>query len=259
MDQPPRQEVVAASELVKAYGDHVVLEGASFSVYSGEIVAVLGASGSGKTTLLRVVAGLDPNFRGVLRLFGQDHERYFRTRRVAIVLQRYANLPWLTVLENVMEALRRSNLNEAQKRAAAREQLQSVGLDAVQDQYIGQLSGGMQQRVALSRALIQSEPLICLDEPLTALDFINRNTLQDLIRKRLRAQGKAALFVSHDVEEALYVADRVLVVRDRGIRSIDLPAKPADVDQAFKDTDIFIGYKAALRNCLTDVETSSGK
>jgi ABC-type nitrate/sulfonate/bicarbonate transport system ATPase subunit len=247
-------EILNIDNLSKRYDERIILENVSFSANAGEIIALLGASGSGKTTLLRIIAGLDRHFTGSIKLFGQDSTTYFQSQRVAIVLQRYANFPWLSVLENLMEALRRSPLTESQKHIAALEQLDAVGLLDVQHQHIRQLSGGMQQRVALSRALLQAEPLICLDEPLAALDFLNRNSLQDLIRNRIRTTCKSALFVSHDIDEALYIADRILIIRDQAVRSITLPGKPREIDQSYKETAAFLESKSKIRLFLTRAE-----
>jgi ABC-type nitrate/sulfonate/bicarbonate transport system ATPase subunit len=196
----------------KSFDGYPVLSGISLVVEPGEVVGIVGPSGSGKTTLLRIIAGLDREYDGQLSVLGSPAAQYYRDRRIALVLQRYSNFPWLTARGNVLEGLRRCAIPQSERRARADRQLASVGLADAANLHMSQLSGGMAQRVALSRALVQPELILCMDEPLSALDIGNRLALQDIIKSQLSAERKTAVIVSHDVEEALYLSDRVLLM-----------------------------------------------
>jgi len=243
--------VLSVQNLGKSFGRNRVLDGVSFDIAEGEVAAVVGPSGAGKTTLLRIVAGLDGTFDGTVAISGVNYNDYFRSGRVAIVPQQYSNFPWLTVERNLLEALLHRQISMRNKKALIERQLAAVGLSGYEAHYPGQLSGGMQQRVALSRALLQQEPLICFDEPFSALDFLNRNALQDLVRQRIQAEHKTALFVSHDIEEALYISDRLLVLRDGKIVADVLRSFARSVDQSIKNTSAFIELKAHIIDVMT--------
>ena len=193
------------------------LHDVSFDVASGEFVAVVGASGCGKSTLLRIVAGLETATSGEVFMDRIPIDGPHRER--AMVFQDYSLYPWLTVLENIQFSLK---LRASPSRRDAREQqdalqrsmllLKLMGLERVRDAYPNALSGGMRQRVAIARALLGRPELLLLDEPFGALDAQTREVMHELILHVLASEKRTILFVTHDVEEAVYLADRVLVL-----------------------------------------------
>ena len=197
----------------------------SFSVGEGEFVAIVGASGCGKSTLLRLILGLDTDYQGVVRLDGARIAGPGLDR--GIVFQDHRLLPWLTVEGNVAAALRRSGLPKAEQRRLVAEHLALVGLEGFAKAWPAQLSGGMSQRVAIARALVNRPRFLLLDEPLGALDALTRLKLQDELARIVRHEGTTAVLVTHDVDEAVFLADRVIVLephpgRVARVISIDL-------------------------------------
>jgi ABC-type nitrate/sulfonate/bicarbonate transport system ATPase subunit len=198
--------------LARTYGTTVALQPLSLNVAKGEILTVVGLSGAGKTTLLRCLSGLDRGYAGDLEIDGKPAARYWAGRRLAMVFQKYANFHWMSVRDNVVTAIpprKRAGPSGADDADAM---LRLVGLKGREDNYVEELSGGMQQRVALARALVQDADIILLDEPFGALDVANRVILQDFVKRHFIQLGKTAIFVTHDPEEAIYVGDRVLVL-----------------------------------------------
>jgi len=197
-------DVVTARGVRRVFGDTVVLDSVDLTIARGEIVALLGGSGSGKSTLLRVLASLDPDATGDWRAAG----------RLAVVFQEHRLLPWKRVADNV--ALGVTGPDVRRRTAAA---LAEVGLAGRERAWPAELSGGQAQRVAVARALVREPELLLLDEPFGALDALTRLKMQALFG-RLRAEhGFAALLVTHDVDEALLLADRTLVLE--GGRIVD--------------------------------------
>jgi len=179
-------------------------------VERGEFVSIVGASGCGKSTLLRLILGLDTDYEGAIRLEGARIERPGLDR--SIVFQEHRLLPWLTVEANVGAALRQIKCHGAEKRARVSEQLHLVGLEAFAKAYPAQLSGGMAQRVAIARALVTNPKFLLLDEPLGALDALTRLRLQDELLRIVRNRGATAILVTHDVDEAVYLGDRIVIM-----------------------------------------------
>ena len=200
------------------------LQGVSLAVDSGELVAVIGASGCGKSTLLRLVAGLLPLQSGQLLIDGQDVARTPPWQRsVGMVFQSYALFAHLDVLDNVAYGLRMRGIPREQRRREASALLATVGLSEHAHRHPAQLSGGQQQRVALARALAFKPSVLLLDEPLAALDAHIRAQLCDEIRDMQQRSGAATLFVTHDQQEALMVADRVAVLHRGELQQIASP------------------------------------
>jgi sulfonate transport system ATP-binding protein len=191
------ETVVRLRGLTRAFGDVVVLDGLDLDLRAGEFVALLGHSGSGKTTLLRALAGLDPAVTGEIRTGGTP----------AVVFQDPRLLPWRSVLQNVALGLR-----DRDPQTRARRALAEVGLEGREDAWPRQLSGGQRQRVALARALVREPDLMLLDEPFSALDALTRVSAQALVNELWQRHQPAVLLVTHDVEESLLLADRVLIV-----------------------------------------------
>jgi putative spermidine/putrescine transport system ATP-binding protein len=202
--------------LTKRFGTATVVDGVSLSVARGECIALLGPSGCGKTTTLRLVAGFATLNAGHVRLDGRAIEREPpHRRRIGMVFQNYALFPHMTAAGNVAFGLEMQGIGRAEREARVLEALALVGLQGLQDRYPAQLSGGQQQRVALARALVTRPGLLLLDEPLSNLDAGLRVEMRQEIARLRRSLGITTLFVTHDQEEALALADRI-VVMDRG-------------------------------------------
>ncbi|MFA7606004.1 MAG: ABC transporter ATP-binding protein [Rhodocyclaceae bacterium] len=224
-----------------AYGGAPVLRDIHLHVAEGEFLALLGPSGSGKSTLLRLIAGLEQPLRGQLSANGVPVTGPGPDR--AVVFQHYALFPWMTVGDNIAEAIAKAHptLSRKERRALAREHLIRVGLGDVAPRHPFELSGGMQQRAAIARALALESPFLLMDEPFGALDPINRARLQDLLVDVWQGQTprRTVVFVTHDVDEALLLADRVAVMGanpGRIIREYTVPfARPRKRTALFKD------------------------
>lgn len=198
----PAASAVVVSGLIRAYGHRIVIRGLDLQIARGEFVALLGESGCGKTTLLRALAGLDPIQGG----------RIDAPRRPAVVFQEHRLLPWDTLWRNVALGLPGTGIRE---RAA--EALAEVGLGDRLDDWPRNLSGGQAQRVALARALVQEPELLLLDEPFAALDALTRIRMHVLVKRLVSRHRPGVLLVTHDVDEAIALADRILVMRDGAI------------------------------------------
>ena len=208
----------------KSFGSFQALSNIDLSIRKGEFVCFLGPSGCGKTTLLRIVAGLETQTAGSIHQAGRDISVLPPAERdYGIVFQSYALFPNLSVADNVAYGL--VNRKVARKEIAARveELLKLVGLPGSGDKYPSQLSGGQQQRIALARALATSPGLLLLDEPLSALDAIVRVHLRQEIRSLQKKLGVTTIMVTHDQEEALSVADRIVVMNHGVIEQIGTP------------------------------------
>jgi len=190
----------------KRLGGREVLRDVRLQLAAGEIVSLVGASGCGKSTLLRIVAGLDAAFDGSVRLDGRPHAA--PTRAVGFVFQEPRLMPWCTVAQNVAFELGRHGARDPRVAAL----LAEVGLAGVADALPRQLSGGQAQRVALARGLFGQPRVLLLDEPFSAVDAFTRARLQELLVALVRHHGVAALLVTHDIDEAVYLGDRVLVL-----------------------------------------------
>ncbi|AWJ89026.1 sulfonate ABC transporter ATP-binding protein [Azospirillum baldaniorum] len=203
-----------------------VLQDIDLRIEPGEFLAIVGASGCGKSTLLRLIIGLDDGYDGDIlldghRITGPGLER-------GIVFQEHRLFPWLTVEENVGIGLEATAVPAAEKRRAIREHIALVGLSGFETAYPYQLSGGMAQRAAIARGLVNRPEILLLDEPLGALDSLTRAHLQDELLRIWTQENVTMLLVTHDVEEAVYLADRVVVMeprpgRIRRVLPVDLP------------------------------------
>jgi sulfonate transport system ATP-binding protein len=207
-----------------------VLDALDLSVEPGGFLTIVGASGCGKSTLLRLVAGLDTDFEGSVLLDGERVRAPSLDR--GLVFQEPRLFPWLTVAQNIGLGLLNSGLEKAARQRAVAEHIALVGLNGFQDAYPHQLSGGMAQRVAIARGLVNRPRVLLLDEPFGALDALTRGRLQDELQRIWAAEGITMLLVTHDVEEAAYLGDRVVVMAPRPGRiaaSFDVPhPRPRD-------------------------------
>src|ERR1700733_3017668 len=212
--------------LSRRYGAVVALDHLDLTLRPGELVALLGPSGCGKTTTLRLLAGLEDADTGVITVAGRDITRLPASKRdMGMVFQAYSLFPHMTVRQNVAFGLRLRRVTSAQRDKKALEMLELVGLSTQADRYPHQLSGGQQQRVALARALAIEPQVLLLDEPLSALDAKVRAQLRDQIRRIQLEVGITTLFVTHDQEEALAIADRVGVMRAGHIEQLAPPTE----------------------------------
>ncbi len=212
--------------LRREFGTTVALDGLDLTVRPGELLALLGPSGCGKTTALRMLAGFEHPDSGEVLVDGEDVTRVPAHRRDAgMVFQSYSLFPHLDAVDNVAFGLRMRKVSTAQRRARAAELLDLVGLADKGGRYPHQLSGGQQQRVALARALALRPRVLLLDEPLSALDAKVRLTLREEIRRLQQELGITTLFVTHDQEEALSMADRVAVMRAGRLEQCAEPAE----------------------------------
>jgi ABC-type nitrate/sulfonate/bicarbonate transport system ATPase subunit len=217
-------EAVELTGVSFGFGDLEVLRDVSLRAESGEVVALVGPSGCGKSTLLELIAGLRHPDRG-RALTGADDVG--RIRHVALMPQRDCLLPWLSAADNAGLAPRNRGSSKAQARAEAEGLLERFGLGGFAGAAPSELSGGMRQRVAFARTLLAGKPVICLDEPFASLDAIARAELQEWLAGALAAEARTVVMVSHDVEEALYLADRVLVMSPRPGRIVTEVRSPA--------------------------------
>ncbi|MCP3754806.1 ABC transporter ATP-binding protein [Streptomyces sp. TBY4] len=225
-DTAPGGARVEFRGLRRAFGSTVALDGLDLTIEPGELVALLGPSGCGKTTALRVVAGFEQPDSGEVLLDGQDITRVPANRRDAgMVFQSYSLFPNLNARDNVAFGLRVRKVGAAARRERAAELLDLVGLPDHGDRYPHQMSGGQQQRVALARALALRPRVLLLDEPLSALDAKVRSGLREEIRRLQLSLGITTVFVTHDQEEALSMADRVAVLNAGRLEQCAAPAE----------------------------------
>jgi putative spermidine/putrescine transport system ATP-binding protein len=210
--------------LVKRYGTVAALDEVDLEVKPAELLTILGPSGSGKTTLLKAIAGFEPLDTGSVVLAGADITDLAPARRdIGMVFQNYALFPHMTVAANVAFPLKMRRIPRDAIARRVRSALELVALDGFGQRYPSQLSGGQQQRVALARAIVFEPKLLLLDEPFGALDRKLRETMQ-LELKRLQTRlGLTTIFITHDQEEALFISDRIAVMRDGGILQIGAP------------------------------------
>ena len=227
LSSPARAGVeVRLQGLRRRYGQVVALDGVDLTVQPGELIALLGPSGCGKTTTLRLLAGLEDADGGHITVGGKDITHLPASKRdMGMVFQAYSLFPHMTVQQNVAFGLRLRRIGKAERDKRALAMLELVGLSEQADRFAHQISGGQQQRVALARALAIEPQVLLLDEPLSALDAKVRAQLRDQIRRIQLEVGITTLFVTHDQEEALAIADRVGVMRDGHIEQLAPPTE----------------------------------
>src|SRR5712664_1694190 len=227
VETTPRAGVeVRLENLTRRYAGVSALNGLSLTLAPGELVALLGPSGCGKTTALRLVAGLEEANSGRVVFGGEDVTNLPANKReIGMVFQAYSLFPHMTAMENVAFGLQLHKVGAAERRKRAAETLELVGLSAHANKFAHQLSGGQQQRVALARALAIQPKVLLLDEPLSALDAKVRSRLRDEIRRVQLEVGITTLFVTHDQEEALAIADRVGVMNAGRIEQLGPPVE----------------------------------
>ncbi|HEY2978596.1 MAG TPA: ABC transporter ATP-binding protein [Burkholderiaceae bacterium] len=225
MAQAGTLEVRSLSKHYRVKGESLpVLDDLSLAIRPGEFVSIVGASGCGKSTLLRLIIGLEGDYRGEILLDGQRISGTSLDR--GIVFQEHRLFPWLTVEQNVAVGVLNAPGGQEEKWKSVQEHIELVGLKGFETAYPHQLSGGMSQRVAIARALVSRPEVLLLDEPFGALDALTRSHLQRELERIWRAEGITAILVTHDVEEAVALGDRVVVMQPRPgriKRIVDVP------------------------------------
>jgi NitT/TauT family transport system ATP-binding protein len=246
--------VLEVEGIGKAFGPaltgHVAIDGISFSISRGEFVSIVGPSGCGKTTLIKLIAGLMAPTTGVVRMFG--HEVSSVPDNLAVVFQDYGRslFPWLRVAANVAFPLEHLPLSRQERRERVHSALAAVGLSMAEGKYPWELSGGMQQRVAIARAIACQPHLLLMDEPFASVDAQTRADLEDLALEVHRRHNMTTLFITHDIDEAVYLADRILVLRGspgRLMAEITVDDLPAARDQiATKELAAFVRLRTEV-------------
>lgn len=222
-----RQPFVEVCNVFKVFGPNHpgsgsigVIDGVSMVIDEGEFIVYLGPSGCGKTTLMRIVGGLEAATAGEVLLVGDRVTG--PDRRKGMVFQTYTSFPWLSVFENVKFGTRyRDDIGAQEKDEIARHYLELVGLADFADFFVNRISGGMRQRVAIARTLAAAPEILLMDEPFGALDAQTRDFLQEQLLEICRLERKAVIFVTHDVEEAIFLADRVFMFSARPARVVE--------------------------------------
>jgi len=247
-------------DLVKRFGAITAVDGVSFDVAKGELIALLGPSGCGKTTTLRCIGGYETPTAGIIEIAGQVvNEIPVHRRDIGMVFQSYALFPHKTVGDNVGFALKMRGVPKAERRRRVAESLELVELPGFEARYPGQLSGGQRQRVALARALIHRPSVLLLDEPLANLDRKLRQSMRVELKLIQEKVGISTVFVTHDQEEALVMSDRVAVMEDGRIHQLGTPSevyhRPATpfVATFIGETNLLEGEVAAVEGGLARV------
>jgi len=258
MSQAPpflRLTSIEKSFLSDEDGTTPVIDNVSMEIDSGEFVIFLGPSGCGKTTLMRIVGGLETCDRGEVFLAGEKVAG--PDRKKGMVFQAYTSFPWLTVFENVKFGTRyRDDIGEKEKEEIARHYLQLVGLQEFADFFVNRISGGMRQRVAIARTLAANPDALLMDEPFGALDAQTREFLQGQLLEINRREKKTTIFVTHDVDEAIVLADRIVIFSARPatiIQSIYVSQfLSGDRTIATKETQPFFELRNKIRDLMRE-------
>ena len=211
--------VIQTEDLAVSFdGEVLVFEGLNVAVEKGEFVTLVGVSGSGKSSLLRVIADLIPPFKGSVKI---DTPKDALKRPIAMVFQSANLMPWRRVYDNITLGLEGIDVSEDLRRERVDWTLKLVGLDGYADRWPYQLSGGERQRIGIARALAIDPNILLMDEPFGSLDAITRTGLQDELLQIWKETGKSVLFVTHDIEEAVYLGDRVLLLGENPARIVE--------------------------------------
>ena len=254
MDSPSSTDVIAVDRLSLTYGGGasgvLALSDISFSIADGEFISIVGPSGCGKSTLLKILAGLLPPSEGQAKLNGTPIRG--ARRDIGVVFQTPVLFPWRTVLGNVLLPADVQGLDKEKMRKRAMDLVRLVGLEGFENRYPRELSGGMQQRVGIIRALIHDPAILLMDEPFGALDAMTRETMNVELQRIWMESGKTVLFITHSTSEAVYLADRVIVMTARpgkigDVFKVDLPRpRPLDI----MNTEAFGAYVKRIRVAL---------
>lgn len=257
---PPR---LAVRGLSKTYGNSApVLVDIEFDVQQGEFVCIVGPSGAGKTTLLRCLTGLMPPTSGEVVLDGKALSG--TSPQISVVFQEYSRslLPWMTVARNVALPLKARKLDRNLRTSKVREALASVGLRGTEDKYPWQLSGGMQQRVAIARALITDPEVLVMDEPFASIDAQTRFELEDLTLRLQRDRQVTVLLVTHDIDEAVYLSDRIVVLSRNPasvVEIVDVQLGSTRDQITTRETAQFSEHRSHILEVIRDVQLAANR
>ena len=253
MTGTPKLEIKEVGKVFKTKkGETTALEKTSFSIEEGEFVTILGPSGCGKSTVLRIVAGLEEATSGQVLLDGQEIHGPGPDR--GMVFQSYTLFPWLSVKDNITFGLKLKGVSQKERDDIAGHYLQLIGLEGFENHFPIQLSGGMKQRVAIARALANDPKILLMDEPFGALDAQTRNIMQEVLLKAWEESKKTILFITHDVDESIFLADSVYVMTARpGRLKKRIPiALERPRDFSVKASAQFTEYKEELLSLIRD-------
>ncbi|TGE39243.1 ABC transporter ATP-binding protein [Desulfosporosinus fructosivorans] len=233
-------------------GEMVALDRTSFKVKEGEFITILGPSGCGKSTILRIVAGLEEPSSGTVYLDGHEVKGPGPDR--GMVFQSYTLYPWLNVEDNIAFGLKLKGISQKQCTEVAQHYLELIGLNGFEKHYPIQLSGGMKQRVAIARALANDPEILLMDEPFGALDAQTRSIMQEILLKAWDESKKTILFITHDVEESIFLADSVYVMTARpGRLKENIPVNlPRPRDYCIKTSSEFLSLKTRLLELIRE-------
>ncbi len=265
-----RQGGASKDEIQKENGCVIAVADANFSVEAGEIFCIMGLSGSGKSTLLRHINGLIAPTSGQVLIDGEDiailpmaQLRSLRARKIGMVFQNFALLPHRSVIENVAFGLELRGVERPERNARAHEMLKAVQLEAWAEAPISELSGGMQQRVGLARALAGDPDILLMDEPFGALDPLIRRQLQDQFLTLCRGLKKTAVFITHDLDEAMRIGSRIAIMRDGRILQVGAPHEiilgPADPHVAAFVRDVSSKDTLSAKHIMTAAKPAEAK
>ncbi|MDU4026011.1 MAG: ABC transporter ATP-binding protein [Anaerococcus sp.] len=242
--------VLKLDNIYKSFGEKDVLNGISFSVDKGEIIGLLGVSGSGKSTIFNIISGnLLPN-QG--KVFIKGEQTTGETGHVSYMLQKDLLFDHMKVIDNAALPLRIKGVSKNEARKEASSYFKEFGLENQDNKYPRELSGGMRQRVALLRTYLNKEPLILLDEPFSALDQLTKNKLHTWFLDIIKKYDMTGIFISHDIDEAIYLSDRILILKTDEKLHDQIVIKEKNRNEDFKLSEEFLAYKREIVNKLNE-------
>ena len=242
--------VLKLDNIYKSFGEKDVLNCISFSVDKGEIIGLLGVSGSGKSTIFNIISGnLLPN-QG--KVFIKGEQTTGETGHVSYMLQKDLLFDHMKVIDNAALPLRIKGVSKNEARKEASSYFKEFGLENQDNKYPRELSGGMRQRVALLRTYLNKEPLILLDEPFSALDQLTKNKLHTWFLDIIKKYDMTGIFISHDIDEAIYLSDRILILKTDGKLHDQIVIKEKNRNEDFKLSEEFLAYKREIVNKLNE-------
>jgi ABC-type nitrate/sulfonate/bicarbonate transport system ATPase subunit len=218
-------EIIRCENLTKKFGDLKAVDDVSFDIEEGKFLSIIGPSGCGKTTVLRLISGLEGPTGG--RVLLRDKEVRGPTKRIGFVFQEPALFPWRTVKRNIEFSLELNGMSQEEMERTSREHIELVGLEGFESAYPHQLSGGMKQRAGLARALAAEPEILLMDEPFASLDALSREEMQEELFNIWAKERKTFVLVTHSVDEALYLSDRIIILTKR----------PARIKMIFENSD----------------------
>jgi putative hydroxymethylpyrimidine transport system ATP-binding protein len=231
--QPMSEPVLQFEALSFTYTGESLLNGLDFAIYEGEFVSIIGPSGSGKSTLFRLITGLEEPNNGSVHLNGKVEKN--RLGKVGYMPQQDLLMPWRTIIDNAALPLELKGVNKEKAYEQVTDLLEEFGLKGVEKSYPDDLSGGMKQRVSFLRSVLSGSNLLLLDEPFSALDAITRLSMQEWLIEQWKKWRKTIVFITHDVDEALFLSDRIFVLREKPISKLYEVKVPLDRPRSVRD------------------------